>query len=54
MACNRFVFGITLDQADALDGLIRTLAAHGKQRGQRKYPFESTISSGPEVSPERQ
>ena len=29
MACNRFVFGITLDQADALDGLIRTLAAHG-------------------------
>ncbi|QNH20351.1 hypothetical protein HEP73_01251 [Xanthomonas sp. GW] len=29
MACNRFVFGITLDQADALDGLIRTIAAHG-------------------------
>jgi hypothetical protein len=29
MASNRFVFGITLDQADALDGLIRTIAAHG-------------------------
>ncbi|MBB4125823.1 hypothetical protein GGR77_001094 [Xanthomonas translucens] len=29
MASNRFVFGITLDQADALDGLIRILAAHG-------------------------
>ncbi|MCC4598362.1 hypothetical protein NRY95_00980 [Xanthomonas campestris pv. phormiicola] len=29
MASNRFVFGITLNQADALDGLIRTITAHG-------------------------
>jgi hypothetical protein len=29
MAFNRFVFGITLDQADALDCLIRTITAHG-------------------------
>jgi hypothetical protein len=29
MAPNRFVFGITLDQADALDRLIRTITAHG-------------------------
>jgi len=29
MVSNRFVFGITLDQANALDGLIRTVTAHG-------------------------
>lgn len=29
MASNRFAFGITLDQADALDRLIRAITAHG-------------------------
>lgn len=29
MAASSFAFGITLDQADTLDRLVRTIAAHG-------------------------
>jgi hypothetical protein len=39
MASNRFVFGTTLDQADALDGLIRTLTAHGDILAANRAPY---------------
>lgn len=39
MASNRFVFSITLDQADALDGLVRILAAHGDVSASGTAPY---------------